>query len=680
MGPLWLPTMAKRPTRIAILGLGITPGASVPRHRQLYDGIREAILAGRLAPGARLPSTRSLAQDVGCSRNTVIAAFEQLTAEGYLEGRVGAGTTVGRALPETVLRMPAAPTPRPSRLDRRRLLSRRGALLVRAHARQPAALTSRPFRLGLPVMDATSCETWARLVSRWTRGMRRPLFEYGDPAGYRPLREAIATYLGEARGVRCSSDQVVVVSGAQQGIDLSARVLLDPGEAVCVEDPCYPGARAALAAAGLRLCPVPVDSEGFRVGVAAGRPPVAKLAYVTPSHQNPLGVTMSLVRRLALLKWAERTRIWILEDDHNSQYRYASRPLAALQGLDTAGRVIYLGSFSKVLFPALRIGYLVVPPGLADVFIAAGGRNAPPRLVTHGAGRRGCIPRGARARRGRLASLGLSPAPRWTGGTRSRLQRLQRARDRGRRSSSRTRAEDDPHDSALAAATWAERASGIPPLTRWIPEGLSGDRLGLSDQGIVPHRYQIAVRGGKVWNLEVGVPEGWHAAWHPDDSLPHHRAGRVERLPEHAERFGRPPRPADNVAPDALAAGSGPRFGGPVDRKLLFPPRHEGRDTRGGAAGRGPTGRDDDSEHASAQARDGDGELLHPSHGVTFLSASSASGHDPPWDVWAILLPSVDRATVVSASAIQRPREDRPLGRWSSFLDGHHRGHERLVM
>jgi GntR family transcriptional regulator/MocR family aminotransferase len=363
--------MAKRPTRMAILGLGISPGASVPRYRQLYDGIREAILAGRLVPGARLPSTRSLAEDVGCSRNTVIAAFEQLTAEGYLEGRVGAGTTVGRTLPDTVLRAPAAAPPQSKLVHRRRFLSRRGELLVRAHAHHPAASASRPFRLGLPAMDVASCETWARLISRWTRGMPRRLFEYGDPAGYRPLREAIATYLSEARGVRCSADHVIVVSGAQQGIDLTARVLLDPGDAVAVEDPCYPGARAAFAAAGLRLCPIPVDAEGFQVAVAAARAPLAKLVYITPSHQNPLGVTMSLPRRLALLKWAQRTRTWILEDDHNSQYRYASRPLAALQGLDMAGRVIYLGSFSKVLFPALRIGYLVVPPGLVEAFVAA---------------------------------------------------------------------------------------------------------------------------------------------------------------------------------------------------------------------------------------------------------------------------------------------------------------------
>jgi GntR family transcriptional regulator/MocR family aminotransferase len=363
--------MGKRPVRVPILNLGLNPRSGLPRHRQLYDGMREAILTGRLVPGGRLPSTRMLALDVGCSRNTVITAFEQLAAEGYLEGRVGAGTTVSKTLPETALRVPEADIPVRRLTNRRRFLSRRGALLLRAYSLQPATSTSRPFRLGLPAMDAASCETWTRLVARWTRKTPRRLLEYGDPAGYRPLREAIATYLREARGVRCTVDEVIVVSGSQQGIDLTARVLLDPGDTVWVEDPCYPAARAAFVTSELRPCAVPVDSEGLQVRIGAARAPGAKLVYVTPSHQFPLGVTMSLSRRLALLEWARQKNAWILEDDHNSQYRYASRPLAALQGLDTEGCVIYVGSFSKVLFPALRLGYAVVPARLVDAFVAA---------------------------------------------------------------------------------------------------------------------------------------------------------------------------------------------------------------------------------------------------------------------------------------------------------------------
>lgn len=363
--------MGKRPARVALLRLGLDSASPLPRHRQIYDGLREAILEGRLPPGTRLPSTRTLAAEVPCSRNTVLAAFDQLAAEGYLEGRVGAGTTVARTLPDALLQV------RPGAGDRRagrgpgRRLSRRGRLVLATAAPAPPPGPARPFRIGVPAFETFPAELWARLVGRWTAGMSRGLFEYGDPAGYRPLREAIATYVREARGVRCSGDQVIVVAGSQQGIDLAARVLLDPADQVWIEDPCYPSARAALAAAGARLCPVPVDAEGLDVAEGARRAPGARLAYVTPSHQFPLGVTMTLPRRLALLDWARRAGGWILEDDHNSEYRYASRPLASLQGLDTAGSVVYLGSFSKVLFPALRLAYLVVPAPLVSAFAAA---------------------------------------------------------------------------------------------------------------------------------------------------------------------------------------------------------------------------------------------------------------------------------------------------------------------
>ena len=363
--------MSKRPARVAILGLGIDPASAHSRHRQLYEGIRDAILAGRLVSGTRLPSTRTLAHDVGCSRNTVMTAFEQLAAEGYLESRVGAGTTVAGPAPDIALRVAARPAGVRPVAPGRRGLARRGRLLLRAPVHHRAASPARPFRVGVPALDDTSRNAWTRLVARWTRGMPRQLVEYGDPAGFRPLREAIATYLGEARGVRCTADQVIVVSGSQQGIDLAARVLLDPGDEVWMEDPGYPSARAALAVGGMRVRAIPVDSEGIDVEIGAARAPHARLAYVTPSHQFPLGVTMSLTRRVALLEWARRTGAWILEDDHNSEYRYASRPLAALQGLDPTGCVLYLGTFSKVLFPALRLGYVVAPAHLVDAFVAA---------------------------------------------------------------------------------------------------------------------------------------------------------------------------------------------------------------------------------------------------------------------------------------------------------------------
>jgi GntR family transcriptional regulator/MocR family aminotransferase len=363
--------MAKRRAVVTIGTLGLDRGASMPLYRQLYEGLREAILAGRLRPGARLPSTRTLAGDLGASRNTVLAAFGQLLAEGYLEGRVGAGTTVAHTLPETLLRArpEAAETGRPGPRPR---LSRRGALLLSTRpALARGAITARPFRPGLPGLDAFPFDLWTRLVARRWRRVPRQLLDYGDPAGYAPLREAIAAYLGEARAVRCEAAQVIVVTGAQQAVDLAARVLLDPGDTAWMEDPGYPGARGALVAAGIHLAPVPVDAEGLDVRGGARRAPGARLVYVTPSHQYPLGVTMSLHRRLALLEWASTSGAWILEDDYDSEYRYAGRPLAALQGLDTAGRVIYAGTFSKVLFPALRLGYLVAPPELVDAFVAS---------------------------------------------------------------------------------------------------------------------------------------------------------------------------------------------------------------------------------------------------------------------------------------------------------------------
>jgi GntR family transcriptional regulator/MocR family aminotransferase len=232
---------------------------------------------------------------------------------------------------------------------------------------------ARPFRPGTPALDEFPFEVWGRLAARHWRRPPAGLLGYGDPAGHLPLREAVATYLGTARAVRCGPEQVIVTAGAQQALDLAARLLVDPGDQVWIEDPGYLGARAALSGAGARLVPVPVDEEGLDVSAGAARAPRARLVYVSPSHQYPLGVTMSLARRLQLLEWAERAGAWILEDDYDSEYRYAGRPLAAMQGLDRGGRVIYLGTFSKVLFPALRLGYVVVPEGLSCAFANARG-------------------------------------------------------------------------------------------------------------------------------------------------------------------------------------------------------------------------------------------------------------------------------------------------------------------
>jgi GntR family transcriptional regulator / MocR family aminotransferase len=368
--------MPKRSTGAIITGIGLARDGPMPLHRQLYEGLRGAILTRRLVPGTRLPSTRTLASELGISRYTVVDAYQQLRAEGYLEGQVGAGTCIARTLPDDLLR-PAQPPisaevprwergPRSQRSDVQVALGRPLLWTGRGQLRH-----SQPFPVGVPALEAFPADRWGRMVARHARTMPLSMRDYQDPAGYGPLRQAIASYLAAARGVHCTAEQVIVVNGAQQGIALTAQVLLNPGDAVWMEDPGYPGAKGALLGAGARLIPVPIDAEGLEVEAGKARGPEARLAFVTPSHQCPLGVTMSLNRRLALLAWAREAGAWVLEDDYDSEYRYIARPLAALQGLDTAGRVIYAGTFSKVLFPALRLGYLVVPRDLLEAYAVA---------------------------------------------------------------------------------------------------------------------------------------------------------------------------------------------------------------------------------------------------------------------------------------------------------------------
>ena len=364
--------MSKRSATVPFTTVLLDQSAPAPLYRQLYEWLRRGILSGQLRAGTRLQSTRELASELGVSRNTVMTAFEQLLAEGYLEGQIGSGTYVSRALPDDMLNA------RPPRLRaieqgrKGRTISKRGAALATASVNASRkANESCAFRPGTPALDVFPAELWSRLLARHWRCPPRELLGYSDSAGYEPLREAISTYLGAARAVRCEPDQVIIVAGAQQALDLAARVLLDKDDAVWVEDPGYLGAKAAFTGAGARLVPVPVDAEGLDVSAGALRSPDARMIYVSPSHQYPLGTTMSLARRLALLEWASRSGAWIIEDDYDSEYRYSGRPLAALQGLDKEGRVIYLGTFSKVLFPSLRLGYLVIPPDVVDAFVNA---------------------------------------------------------------------------------------------------------------------------------------------------------------------------------------------------------------------------------------------------------------------------------------------------------------------
>jgi GntR family transcriptional regulator/MocR family aminotransferase len=351
----------------------LDPDAARSLQRQLFDQLREIILTGRVSPGARLPSTRALARELGCSRNTVIGAYDQLYAEGYLEGASGSGTYVSSVLPEELLRSRpdaaslamdrTASTP-PARGLSTRNLSARGRKLsrpLRARLRRGEA-----FAPGLPETSLFPWDVWSRLLARAWRHPGRALVHHGEAAGYRPLREEIASYLRATRAVACDWRQVLITSGGQQCVDLTLKALTDPGDPVWIEDPGFPGLRGPLAAAGVRPVPVPVDAEGFDLTAALARAPDARLAIVTPSHQYPLGTVMSLGRRLQLLEWAAANGTYILEDDYDSEYRYAGRPLTALQGLDRAGCVVYAGSFSKVLFPSLRLGYLVLPENLVE--------------------------------------------------------------------------------------------------------------------------------------------------------------------------------------------------------------------------------------------------------------------------------------------------------------------------
>lgn len=360
-----------------------------PLHRQVYDGLRESILAARLRPGERLPSTRTLAADLGVARNTVALAFDQLRTEGYLTGRRGGGTRVRSTIPDTLLHVGFPPPPTPARTrgaasipietPAAASLSARGDLLAAAGARatRRGGTTPVPFRLGVPALDAFPAKLWARLTAR--RWRRDGVFlGDADCAGEPVLREAIASYLTNSRGARCTPDQVCVVSGTQQAVDLVARVLLDPGDEAWVEEPGYHGVRAPLLAAGARLVPVPVDDEGIDVAAGERAAPNARLAYVTPSHQFPLGAIMSASRRAALLAWARRAGAWVLEDDYDSEFRYTGRPLPCLQGLDAehrpageGARVLYIGTFGKTLVPALRLGYVILPESLVDRFLAA---------------------------------------------------------------------------------------------------------------------------------------------------------------------------------------------------------------------------------------------------------------------------------------------------------------------
>lgn len=364
----WARGMVKYSGGALLPTLGIDRDAATPIAVQLTCAIRDAILSGTLAPGQRLPSSRTLARDQDVSRTTAVAVYDQLTAEGLIVSRVGAGAFVSDAL-NANRPAPAGPVEageaqrQPTRLARLTRDASEQYFTRVVHPVQPRA-----FVTGTPAYEAFPVALWARLAARYWRESRGFMLGYPEPSGLMSLRKAVSAHLRANRGVMCEPEEVFIVNGAQEAFNRIGNVLLDPGDPVWFENPGAIGARNALISAGARLVPVPIDAEGINVATGLAAAPDFRLAFVTPSHQHPTGVTMSLARRFELLRAAERAGAWIVEDDYDGEFFYSGRPLPTLKSVDTAGRVIYVGTFSKSLFPALRLGFLVAPPALAGAF------------------------------------------------------------------------------------------------------------------------------------------------------------------------------------------------------------------------------------------------------------------------------------------------------------------------
>ena len=334
----------------------------VAAYRWLYSALRDEVLSGRLQPGTRLPSTRDLASQYDLARGTIVNAFEQLKSEGYIEGRIGSGTRVSVQLPDEV------PQRSSDQSENRLLAGRKQKLSRYARRAQPFSgfgdRPTRAFRCFLPASDQFPTRLWTKISNRHWRDISLRMLTGCDALGYMPLREALADYLRRSRGVRCESRQIAIVSGTQESLDIASRVLLDPRDKVAMENPGYSGASLLFRAAGAKIHPTRLDREGIRVSDLPARG--IRLVYVTPAHQFPTGITMTLPRRLQLLEWVRKSGAWIFEDDYDSEFRYSGHPIPSLQGLDRTGQVLYAGTFSKVLFPSLRLGYLVLPANLVE--------------------------------------------------------------------------------------------------------------------------------------------------------------------------------------------------------------------------------------------------------------------------------------------------------------------------
>jgi GntR family transcriptional regulator / MocR family aminotransferase len=370
-----------------LVAAALDRGAPKSLTHQIYDAIRRLILAGTLKAGSRLPASRELAGDLAVARNTVIDAYAQLIAEGYLESRVGSGSYVSSTLPDDrpersragAVQKVSAPVARGRSGGKRALSARAEGVLS-----EPSLMEGGAFAPCVPDLTFFPFTLWQRMLSKQWRHVQMRDTQYAQPGGHPELRAAVAEYLQLLRQVNCSPEQVIIVNGAQHGLDLCARLLADAGDRVWVEDPGYPGARRIFRAANLEMVPIPIDEEGLAPTAKHWSAP-PRLTYITPSHQFPLGMVMSLKRRRDLLQRASRHKSWIIEDDYDGEFRFSGKPIASLQGIDDADRVIYLGTFSKALFPGLRLGYMVVPASICERFALASARlNLEGRWVEQG--------------------------------------------------------------------------------------------------------------------------------------------------------------------------------------------------------------------------------------------------------------------------------------------------------